>query len=186
MWLCVEHTRAFFFIWCLSSSLALLLSLPLCVKPAISQVRLEPISSSLVECSSLSLSLPVCLSLEPSISALILCHLTALPTNQALRGNFKCLTRQRNTSWKQMLQCGQVMQDYLIHFKVLTRQFHYWYTSQMARIIVSYTVLPPSFLPLSLSQCMIYIFFFSVYLYFKFSSHWFWCSFWLTCILSCP
>lgn len=61
-----------------------------------------------------------------------------------------------------MLQCGQAMQDYLIHFKVLTRQFHYWYTSQMARIIVSYTVLPPSFLPLSLSQCVIYIFFLSL------------------------
>lgn len=58
-----------------------------------------------------------------------------------------------------MLQCGQAMQDYLIHFKLLTRQFHYCYTSQMVRIIVSYKALPPSFLPLTLSQYLIYIFF---------------------------
>lgn len=92
---------------------------------AISQVRPETISSSLLESISFSLSLPVCLSLEPSLSALTLCHLTALPSNQTLRGNFKCLTRLKNTPWKQIPQRGQEMQDHFIHFKQFTRQFHY-------------------------------------------------------------
>lgn len=106
-------------------SVLLFLSLFLFKAPAISQVRPEPIRGSLVESISLSLSLPVCLSLEPSLSALTLCHLTALPPNQALKGTFKRFARRKNTPWKQTLQCGQAMQDHFIHFKQLTRQFHY-------------------------------------------------------------
>lgn len=56
--------------------------------------------------SSLSLSLPVCLSLQPSLPALTLCHLTALSPNQAPEGNFKRFSGQKNkhAHWKQILQ----------------------------------------------------------------------------------
>lgn len=89
------------------------LSLVLFGASAVSQVRPEPIRGSLVQSiSRLSLSLPVCLSLEPSLSALTLCRLTALPPNQALKGNFKRLTRQKGkkkkkTPEKQIPQCRQ-------------------------------------------------------------------------------
>ncbi len=86
-----QHSPLFYDV-CSSFSLCLLKA------PAISQVRPEPIRCSLAESMSLSLSLPVCLSLEPSLSALTLCHLTALPSNQALKGNLKRLTRQKKTS----------------------------------------------------------------------------------------
>lgn len=90
-----KHTQPSFY----DVSGLLFLSPPFKKAPATSQVRPWPIRGSLVESISLSLSLPVCLSLEPSLSALTLCHLTAVPPNQALKGNFKRLARQKKKKY---------------------------------------------------------------------------------------
>lgn len=77
-------------LWCLCSSA----SLSLRVQP-LARWDPSPLAPVWSNPSALSLSLPVCLSLEPSLPALTLCHLTALSPNQAPEGNFKRFARAR-------------------------------------------------------------------------------------------
>lgn len=91
----------------------------------ISKVRPEPIRGRLVESTSLSLSLPVCFSLEPSLIALSLCHLTALSPNKAIKGTLNASPRKEKASWKLKLQCRRTMKAHSIPVKRLSTQFHY-------------------------------------------------------------